>query len=124
MKNNLSPKLRDLAKTNLVYEYKCQRDASMHLPPSQTKYVGLTTCQLTRRMSYHLQSGAIKKHSEIYHNKKVTREEIEMWTNIRFLERDNDRLSILESLIIHHEDPALNRQDTGKCRIMKLYRNQ
>ena len=96
----------------------------MHLPPSQTKYVGLTTCQLTRRMSYHLQSEAIRKHSEIHHNIKVTRKEIEMWTNIRYFEQNVNRLSILESLIIYHEDPALNRQDTGKSRILKLYGNQ
>ena len=106
-----------------VYEYKCQKDACMHLPPSQTKYVGLTTCQLTRRLSYHLQNGAIKKHSEINHDEKVTRKEIELWTKIRYFERDVNRLSILEALIIYHEDPALNRQDTGKYRILKLYGN-
>ena len=123
MKNNLAPKPRDLSKTNLVYEFQCQKDACKHLPPSETKYVGLTTCQLTRRLSYHLQNGAIILHSKEKHGQKTTRDEIVQWTKIRYFEHDVNRLEILESLIIRQEEPKLNRQDTGKLRVLKVYGN-
>ena len=33
MKNNLTPKLRELARTNLIYDFTCSIDACKHLPP-------------------------------------------------------------------------------------------
>ena len=44
-----------------------------------------------------------------------------MFTKIRYQERDKNRLEILEALIIHFEDPEINKQHTGKIRILKLY---
>ena len=99
----------------------CQKDACKHLPPSKTKYSGLTTCQLTRRLSYHLQNGAILLHFQQKHGRKITRDEIVRWTKIRYCEHDVNRLEILEFLIILYEDPMLNRQDTGKSRLLKVY---
>ena len=121
MKNNLGPKLRDLAKTHAVYEFKCNIGECQHLPRSKTAYPGLTTCTLSRRLSYHLQNGAILKHSLDAHGRKITRKEIVDSTRIRYIERDWNRLEILESIIINDEDPEINRQDTGKRRILKLY---
>ena len=114
MKNNLQPKPRDLSRTRLIYDFDCQKDECEHLPTSLIRYTGVTTCQLTRRLSYHLQNGAIQKHSEQKHNCKLTREEIVQWTKIRCYESDVRRLEILESLIIRFEDPVINLQDTGK----------
>ena len=76
---------------------------------------------MSRRLSYHLQNGAILKHSLDTHQSKITRKELEGLTCIRYIERDWNRLGILESLIIYEEDPELNRQDRGKRRILKLY---
>ena len=80
----------------------------------------MTTCILSRRLSYHLQNGAIINHSKIQ-REKLTREEIVNWTKIRYRENDVNRLEILEALIILYEDPVINHQDTGKKRILKLY---
>ena len=55
------------------------------------------------------------------HKAKVTRKEVEACTKIRYQEIDTNPLEILESLIIHFEDPEVNKQDTGKQRVLKLY---
>ena len=121
MKNNLSPKLRELARTNLIYDFICTTGECMHLPQHKVRYTGLTTCTLSRRLSFHIQNGAIRKHYESVHDRNVTRDEIVAMTKARYYERDVRRLGILESLIIRCEDPEVNKQDTGKCKLLKLY---
>ena len=76
---------------------------------------------MSRRLTFHLQDGAVQRHHLADHSEKVTRKEIEACTKIRYQESDTNRLEILESLIIHLEDPVINRQDTGKTRVLKLY---
>ena len=100
-----------------------QKGDCERLPPRRKQYDGLTTNTLSRRLSFHLQSGAIRHHFETKHNTRITRKEIVNWTRIRYQVRDTNRLKILEALIINAEDPELNRQDTGKVRILKLYGN-
>ena len=121
MKNNMSPKLRDLARTHLIYDFTCKTGECMHLPQQQVRYSGLTTCTLSRRLSFHLQKGAIRAHYESCHGRNITREELVAMTTARYYERDVRRLEILEALIIRCEDPEINKQDTGKCRVLKLY---
>ena len=121
MRNNITPKVRDLAKTHLIYDFQCKEGECAHLPHKQTRYSGLTTCTLSRRLSLHLQSGAIKEHFREKHNRNITREEIVNYTKARYYERDVRRLEILESLIIRFEDPDSNRQDTGKRRKLHLF---
>ena len=48
VKNNLAPKIRDLAKTHAVYEYNCKIGECKHLP--KAAYTGLTTCTISRRI--------------------------------------------------------------------------
>ena len=121
MKNNLSPKVRELARTNLIYDFQCTIDECAHLNRSEVTYSGLTTCTKSRRLTYHLQNGAIKNHALHKHGRKITRKEIEEMTKTRCYQNDIRRLQILEALIIHFEDPVINRQDTGKKKILKLY---
>ena len=121
MKNNLLPKPRELSKTNLIYDYDCKIGECMHLPKKQVRYSGLTTCTLSRRLTYHLQNGAIKMHVQQKHNRKITREEIVAMTKVRYTVNDPRRLEILEAIIIQFEDPDINKQETGKTRILKLY---
>ena len=121
MKNNLSPKLRELSRTNLIYDFHCQTGECFHLPRQEVRYSGLTTCTLSRRLSFHLQKGAIRQHYESVHNRNVTRSEIVEMTKARYYERDVRRLGILEALIIRFEEPELNKQDTGTVRLLKLY---
>ena len=121
MKNNLTPKLRELARTNLVYDFTCSIDACTHLPIRERRYSGLTTCTLSRRLSLHLQKGAIQKHCESVHGRPITRKEIVSMTKARYYVSDIRKLEILEALIIRLEDPELNKQDTGKVRFLKLH---
>jgi len=121
MQNNMSPKVREIAKTRLIYDFNCKEGECAHLPPQQKRYIGLTTCTLSRRLSYHLQNGSIKNHFAEKHHRKITREEIVNGTTIRHFERDTRRLEILESLIIRFEDPELNKQETGRKRKLKLF---
>ena len=53
----------------------------------------------------------------------ITWKEIESFTRVQYVERDINRLEILEALIINAEDPEVNKQDTGKVRTLKLYGN-
>ena len=78
---------------------------------------------MSRRLSIHLQTGAIRQHSEEIHGVRITRKEIERFTRVRYQQRDSNRLEILEALIINAEDPQINKQDTGKVRTLKLYGN-
>ena len=121
MRNNMTPKVRDLAKTHLIYDFNCKEGECTHLPIQKRRYSGFTTCLISRRLSFHLQNGAIKKHYEEKHGRNITREEIVACTKARYYERDTRRLEILESLIIRFEDPELNRQGTGKRRVLKLF---
>ena len=122
MRNNLAfGKQRTLAKTNLVYEFNCPIDGCSHLHQT-SRYIGMTTCCLSRRLSYHLQNGAIQEHFLNVHGPRITRDQIVQGTTIRFRESDVERLRILEALIIKQEFPSLNNQETGANRILKLYR--
>ena len=121
MHNNMSAKICELAKTNLIYDFDCQEGECEHLPTQKKRYSGLTTCTKSRRLSYHLQNGAIKTHFLNQHKRKITREEIVAWTTTRYYERDTLRLEILESLIIRYEDPEINKQETGKRRTLRLF---
>ena len=121
MKNNLTPKLRELSRTNLIYDFTCSIDACKHLPIREVRYTGLTTCTTSRRLSLHLQNGAIKKHFEAVHGRPITRKEIVTMTKARYHMSDVRKLEILEALIIRLEDPELNKQDTGKVRFLKLH---
>ena len=123
MRNNMTKKPRELAKTNAIYQFQCKKGDCEHLPPRSGAYSGLTTNTVSRRLSYHLQSGAIRQHSEETQGTKIRRNGIEHLTRVRYVERDTNRLEILEALIINAEDPEINRQDTGKVRTLKLYGN-
>ena len=122
MKNNLTPKIRDLARTNLIYDFLCSMGECSHLQKrSDRAYSGLTTCTLSRRLTLHLQNGAIKQHCIEKHGRKPTRSEIVEMTKARYYENDIQRLETLEALIILSEEPVINRQDTGKTKILKLF---
>ena len=105
----------------MIYDIECKKGGCEHLPRRNSTYSGLTTCTMSRRLTFHLKDGAVQCHSIAKHKEKVTRKEIEMFTKIRYQERDTNRLERLEALIIHFEDPEINKQHTGKIRILKLY---
>ena len=63
MKNNLYRKKgREIDQSNIIYEFKCPEDECVRHPSLNNVYIGHTTCTLSRRLSLHLQNGAIKMH--------------------------------------------------------------
>jgi hypothetical protein len=119
MCNNPHGRVRTVSKTNLIYEFKCNRVECIRL--NNVRYIGETTCTLSRRLSQHLQHGAIREHFENVHNCRPTRLDLVNNTNIRYIERDHQRLLTLESLIIKFEGPIVNQQDTGFSRVLHLF---
>ena len=93
--------------TNLIYKHTCQNEDCR---PPVTSYIGMTRTKLTRRLTYHLQSGAIKKHYQEVHGVRLTREELVSGTEILDYEINPGRLAILEALYIKEERPAMNLQ--------------
>ena len=118
-KNNRNTPPAPLQQCNLVYEFKCNQDGREHLPNSS--YIGFTTTSLSRRLTMHLASGAIKDHCNQSHGCIITREQIVANTKIIRKEQDENRLQITEAILIQSWNPALNRQSTGRTRTLKLF---
>ena len=121
MKNNMSAKKRELSQTNVIYEFTCPQNECFHHPTINNGYLGFTTCTLSRRLSFHLQTGAILQHSIEKHGEKIDRKTAEQCLKIRYKENNQERLEILEAIMIMVEKPEINKQDTGKRRILKLF---
>ena len=90
MKNNLGKKVRDLSKTNVIYDSRCKRGGCEHLPNRESTYSGFTTCTLSRRLTYHLQDGAVQQNNIASHQSKITKKEIEAFTKIHYQENDTN----------------------------------
>ena len=60
-------------------------------------------------------------HSTEKHGIKLDRKTAEQCLKIRYKENNFDRLEILEAIMIMVEKPEINKQDTGKQRILKLF---
>ena len=122
MKNNLyRKKSRPIDQKNVIYKFKCPKDECIRQQLVNNVYIGYTTCTLSRRLSMHLQNGAIKVHYENTHNEKIDRDTIVQCTKIEHRENDTIRLEIREALLILNEKPDINKQDTGKKRILSLF---
>ncbi|MEL6606432.1 MAG: reverse transcriptase domain-containing protein, partial [Cyanobacteria bacterium J06614_10] len=58
MKNDNAPEPRKFDQVNVVYRFSCpHEDCTPH-----STYIGMTTTKLSRRLSYHLNSGGPKRH--------------------------------------------------------------
>ena len=121
MKNNILANKRELSQTNIIYEFNCPRDECIHHSTLNYVYLGYTQCTLSKRLSFHLQNGAILKHYRSEHKAKIDRKTAEKCLKIRYKKNDFDRLEILEALMIMVEKPETNKQGTGKKRVLKLY---
>ena len=119
MRNNLNAAHDKLKCTNVVYEYKCPSE-DCPLPPNST-YIGYTQCTLSRRLTLHLQDGAIQNHSMDCHDKRISRASIVENTSILKKINDVNRLTICESLLIDLRKSRINRQDTGRFKTLNLF---
>ena len=120
MRNNLNPVNDDLKQSNVIYEYTC-KNGDCGLQSSISSYIGETVTTLSRRLTMHLQSGTIKEHTRDEHGINLKREDLVNNTKILKKENDNNRLHILEAILIRKKKPVINIQNTGNIRILKLF---
>ena len=107
IRNNCLPQTDNLQETSLIYRYTCNvGDCSL----LNQRYIGLTTTTLSKRITAHLQDGAIKRHSIEKHDALPTRKQLEAQTTILHREQDKMRLRMAEAVFIYQEKPAINIQ--------------
>ena len=117
IKNNCNPQQTLLDKANAVYCFSCP------LPHGQVaeQYIGMTQCQVRKRLIQHTNSGSIFEHFKQHHNLKPTREQL--FNNTIILDQAENRfkLSIKEALHILNKNPTINRQYNTFPNILKLH---
>ncbi|MPC94981.1 hypothetical protein E2C01_090173 [Portunus trituberculatus] len=87
IRNNDKPKPRHLQQSHIIYEHTCAIEDC-----GPQKYIGITRTTLSRRLTCHLQNGAIKQHYTTKHKTEVTRNTLEENTKIIDKESDPRRL--------------------------------
>ncbi|MPC81591.1 hypothetical protein E2C01_076216 [Portunus trituberculatus] len=70
----------------------------------------MTRTTLSRRLTCHLTSGAIKEHYKGRHHNKLTRKDLDENTTILDKERDPRLLLYLEAIYIRAKQPSINIQ--------------
>ena len=68
----------------------------------------------------HLSHGAMKIHTDEDHIMKLERKMLTDNTRIIYSDNSIRRLETIEALFIMKDDPAINRQDTGRTRTLLL----
>ena len=111
-------KRNKLNSTNVIYQYNCPNEDCML---QNINYIGSRTTTLSRRLTMHLNNGAINDHTLSVHRSSLTRLNIVDNTKVLCRQRDTFRLLVHEAILIKFSNPTLNRQDTGSARILKLY---
>lgn len=116
MKNKLHKTTENFS---VVYKYKCDRE---ECNSSNISYIGYTEATLTERMRNHGQKGSIISHLRDVHNieRIKTKELLESTSVIGRADVQSDLL-ILEALLIQDQNPALNGQEEGRDRILKIF---
>ena len=108
MRNNLACVPSLLKATNVVYRFKCTIGDCARL--SNSTYIGHTSTTVSRRITMHLQDGALLRHLDRCHGVSLTRDMMVDNTTILARCSDRRRLQILEAVYIRDMDPIINRQ--------------
>ena len=105
MKNSPTTCQDMIKQRNVVYHFKCP------IMGCSQDYIGMTTMRLSKRISCHLQEGAINNHLKRAHNTKLPRDRL--IDSIQIIDRENDqkRLRFLEALHILEKKPSINCTD-------------
>ena len=102
---------------HVVYKYTCEKEGCNSL-----SYIGYTTCSLGERFKMHTSTGSICKHLREKHQaQRIPKTELLENTKILVRYPDKRRLIIAEALLIKTERPALNSQDEGSTRVLKIF---
>ena len=94
-----------LQEDHVIYQHTCN---SKECGPCS--YIGMTRTTLSRRLTCHLSSGAIKQHYSGRNHNQITRQNLV--ENTVILDRENDprRLFFLEAIYINIMQPSINIQ--------------
>ena len=96
-----------LQKTNVIYKFKCPLGDC--ISDNNDIYVGLTSINLSRRLTMHLSdTSSIAQHLK-RHSCPTTQLRKILTDNTTILDHQNNKLQILEALYIRNRQPALNR---------------
>ena len=109
IRNNSSPSIGVLQKTNVIYKFKCPLGDC--ISDNNNIYVGLTSTTLSRRLTMHLSdTSSIAQHLK-KHSCPTTQQRKILTDNTTILEHQNNKqkLQILEALHIRNLQPTLNR---------------
>ena len=109
IRNNSSPSIGVLQKTNVIYKFKCPLGDC--ISDNNNIYVGLTSTTLSRRLTMHLSdTSSIAQHLK-KHSCPTTQLRKILTDNTTILEHQNNKqkLQILEALHIRNLQPTLNR---------------
>ena len=90
----------------------------------QSEYIGMTRTTLKKRFDAHYYNYNIQKHHNLYHEEKVTNENL--YENSIIIEKENDhkKLAVKEALKIIELSPKLNVQFENLSLTLTLYRNK
>ena len=117
MRNNPA-ETRPLMRTNVLYQFDCPfEDCRLR----QNSYVGFTWTTLSRRLTMHKQSGAIKTHMQETHNTTLTRQHLVDNTTIIHSNRDPRRIEITEAIHIRDNTPGINSQKNQRLEKLALW---
>ena len=108
MTNNITRDKAPLSQTNVVYQFKCNKEECALLPGST--YIGKTVDTLNHRLQNHKYKGAPEQHTEEHHTEPLTQKQLRESTTILCSTRDRRRLGALEGAYIRHRNPDINRQ--------------
>ena len=107
IKNSCLPPTDTLQEVNVVYQYSCNVGDCKH---RNSVYIGMTSTTLSKRLSFHLQNGAILRHTKNMHHIDLKRDMLNNNTKILFKENDFHRLTMTEAVLICQEQPSMNIQ--------------
>ena len=116
MKSNTMSKSSPLCQTNIVYRF----DSPMPHCKAES-YIGMTQTTLSRRLTYHVQSGSIYKHFKQEHEIKPNRDQLADNTSIIAKANNRYKLAIKEALFILEYAPTINKQFDNFVNILKLH---
>jgi len=118
MKNNIAERKELLRRSSVVYQIQCPiEDCELQ----NGIYLGQTRNTLSKRLTYHLQDGAMKDHVMKYHNRTLTRQDLEDHISVVASLQDYQRLSIYKALMILKLRPDINRQQDNFHNPLKLF---
>ena len=107
MKNSCLPPTSPLQAVNVVYQHTCTFGDCSRLP---SRYIGVTTTTLSRRMTAHLTDGAIRRHYLSEHGIILKRKHLDENTTILTTDNNIKRLKMTEAVMIYTLKPSINIQ--------------